>query len=495
MSSHRTGAGSVVVAIAVAVAHAPYSFADPVCTSNQVRVLQVFDPANLLQGLVLPNAILPAEIRYERIAPDEDPDPTVGIYHMHRFWNGLTALDARIEGEGFVFRADPSRLDVEIMVKRSDTSDQITIRSAVNLPITSFVTVDTIEWRFDDPTGSVLDTDALPQVLPVMAFAERTLVIHGRKEASPDIYRVDMGVQSSENVSCSQPDPIERAVCIDLRAVVDALDDPANVLQGSVRLNQVLRGSYVFNRACADANGLPNVGEYFHTASFYGMVLNADGTSFFTDNTNPALNVAITSGTPSVPADRFLVSSPNNAALPSGAEIVAMQWELVDADGDAITTADLPAGEPQLASWGFNSLRVEGNDGLQPPAHSFEFTAIMTQASATSCFDGPNAVDAGGAGPGAAATLPLAAATPNPFQGATAIRYRVTQPSDRVVRIYSVDGRQVRTLVAWSDALGPVTLRWDGTDDRGRAVARGTYVLRIGAGRHAPVGRLVYLGR
>jgi hypothetical protein len=103
-------------------------------------------------------------------------------------------------------------------------------------------------------------------------------------------------------------------------------------------------------------------------------------------------------------------------------------------------------------------------------------------------------VDAGDLDPRTSSTLPLAAAAPNPFQNATAIRYRITQPSDRVVRIYSVDGRQVRTLVAWDDAVGPVTLRWDGTDDRGRVVARGTYVLRIGTGRHAPVGRLVYLG-
>jgi hypothetical protein len=60
---------------------------------------------------------------------------------------------------------------------------------------------------------------------------------------------------------------------------------------------------------------------------------------------------------------------------------------------------------------------------------------------------------------------------------------------------HDVAGRRVRTLVAWRDAVGPVTLRWDSADDAGRPVARGTFVPRVGAGPAAPRGQLVFLGR
>jgi hypothetical protein len=460
----------------------------------QVNVLQVFDPTQVLLGTVAAGNIYDAVIRYERLVPDEDPDPTLGRYHMNRFWYGLTAIDASNVDGGFHFRAHPMHLDV-VMTVQNSSHDRISIRSLVNLPIAPLVTVDEIEWVFDDSTGTALVNDDLPASLSVASFAERTLEILGHREDTLDPYHITARVMGSEEVLCAQGDPVERAVCVDLQAVVDAVNDPGNLLQGSVQVSQVLQGSYTYNRSCDDANALPNIGEYFHNAMFYGMVVDADGITFFTDNTLPALNVYVTSGAPPSPGDGFSVVSPNNAALPSGARVTRMGWELWDDAGDAITTAELPAGAPQIANWDYNALSIEGNDGMQPPEHTFELTATVTQASSASCFSGPGATDAGNLDPSTASMLPLAAAAPNPFHGTTAIRYRITQPSDRIVRIYDVAGRQVRALVAWQDALGPVTLRWDGTDDGGRAVARGTYVLRIGAGRHAPAGRLVYMGR
>lgn len=311
----------------------------------------------------------------------------------------------------------------------------------------------------------------------------------------PAVYEVKVGVENSENMACSHPDPIARAVCIDLGGRIDMLNDPGNLLQGSVQLAQVVRGSYVYNAATADANGLPNVGEYYHNAPFYAMVLSADSTSFFTDYTNPSLDLVITSGTPAAPTDQYRVSSPDNARLPAGLMVTALEWSLVDTDGDAIVTPELTITAPVLATWSQNTLHVEGNDGLSPPQWFFQFSAQILQASTENCFAGPRAVDAGSPGDGAASTLPLAVASPNPFRRATAIHYRITQASDRVVRIYDVAGRRVCTLVAWQAARGPVTVRWDGTDDVGRTVARGTYVVRVGAGPDAPTGRLVWLGR
>jgi len=76
---------------------------------------------------------------------------------------------------------------------------------------------------------------------------------------------------------------------------------------------------------------------------------------------------------------------------------------------------------------------------------------------------------------------------PNPFAGGTTIAYRLGPGSsaDGVsVAIYDVAGRLVRTLRAQSVKGGTAQLRWDGTDDAGRALPGGMYVLRMaGDGR------------
>ena len=47
------------------------------------------------------------------------------------------------------------------------------------------------------------------------------------------------------------------------------------------------------------------------------------------------------------------------------------------------------------------------------------------------------------------------------------------------MRLYDVSGRLVRTLADGDLAAGEQRLRWDGNDDRGRALASGVYYLRV----------------
>ena len=75
---------------------------------------------------------------------------------------------------------------------------------------------------------------------------------------------------------------------------------------------------------------------------------------------------------------------------------------------------------------------------------------------------------------------------PNPFVGGTTIGYRV-EPGNCAngvsVEIYDVSGRAVRTLQAQSAHGATGQLRWDGTDDAGRALPGGVYLLRAGRSR------------
>ena len=79
----------------------------------------------------------------------------------------------------------------------------------------------------------------------------------------------------------------------------------------------------------------------------------------------------------------------------------------------------------------------------------------------------------GGAGP------IFAWASPNPFNPETAISYSVKGTGPVTLRIYSIDGRLVRTLkLGEITAAGTHELRWDGTDDNNQHVSSGIYFLK-----------------
>jgi len=58
------------------------------------------------------------------------------------------------------------------------------------------------------------------------------------------------------------------------------------------------------------------------------------------------------------------------------------------------------------------------------------------------------------------------------------------------IALYNVAGQKIRTLADRDQAPGRYTLRWDGKDDGGRAVAAGIYVCRLAAPGAAHVRKL-----
>ncbi len=73
--------------------------------------------------------------------------------------------------------------------------------------------------------------------------------------------------------------------------------------------------------------------------------------------------------------------------------------------------------------------------------------------------------------------------TPNPFNPATTIRFELPVPGVASLRVYDIAGRLVRTLLAESETpAGAGRLVWRGVDDQGRAVASGTYFVRLMVG-------------
>lgn len=81
--------------------------------------------------------------------------------------------------------------------------------------------------------------------------------------------------------------------------------------------------------------------------------------------------------------------------------------------------------------------------------------------------------------------------SPNPSSSGFTITLSPSGEGPVSLRVYSVDGRVVRTLLEDGDAGGNQVVTWDGTNDSGGAVAVGTYFAVLTQGDRASVEKIV----
>lgn len=81
------------------------------------------------------------------------------------------------------------------------------------------------------------------------------------------------------------------------------------------------------------------------------------------------------------------------------------------------------------------------------------------------------------------AGLPFAleAIAPNPFVGSTTISFAVPATVNVSLKVYDITGKLVTTLVSGNQTPGRHAVTWNGTDDLGRSVAQGIYLVRMDA--------------
>ena len=71
---------------------------------------------------------------------------------------------------------------------------------------------------------------------------------------------------------------------------------------------------------------------------------------------------------------------------------------------------------------------------------------------------------------------------PNPFNQRTVIRFELNTPGFVCLRVYNVIGQVVKTLVQRRFPTGTHEIAWDGTDETGRAVGSGVYIVELTRG-------------
>jgi len=77
----------------------------------------------------------------------------------------------------------------------------------------------------------------------------------------------------------------------------------------------------------------------------------------------------------------------------------------------------------------------------------------------------------------------------NPLAIGTSVNYELAQYGPVEITVHDVSGRLVRRLESGPHQRGIHVARWDGTDNRGRAVPDGVYFVRLSAGGKVLTGR------
>jgi len=89
--------------------------------------------------------------------------------------------------------------------------------------------------------------------------------------------------------------------------------------------------------------------------------------------------------------------------------------------------------------------------------------------------------------------LSLEPSYPNPFNGATTIRFLLPRAGTVEIRVYNLSGQRVATLVREALNAGAHTVQWNGTNDRGYPAASGVYSVQLRGADQIVAQRLLLL--
>ena len=77
--------------------------------------------------------------------------------------------------------------------------------------------------------------------------------------------------------------------------------------------------------------------------------------------------------------------------------------------------------------------------------------------------------------------------------GQPSVRFSLSSGENTRIGIYDTSGRHVRTLANGFTEAGNHTVPWQGDDERGNPVAAGVYILKLDAGGHSKMQKVVVL--
>ncbi len=82
---------------------------------------------------------------------------------------------------------------------------------------------------------------------------------------------------------------------------------------------------------------------------------------------------------------------------------------------------------------------------------------------------------------------------PNHFNPTTSIRFQLPQSSNVILKIYSINGSLVRTLVSDTMPAGNYDFEWDGKSEAGKLVSSGVYLFHLQAGEFSAIKKMTLI--
>lgn len=221
----------------------------------------------------------------------------------------------------------------------------------------------------------------------------------------------------------------------------DPFDAPANAMPIALGSYGLTPGSVIRLATAGDWDNGPGVDEHFYAAAvFSGSATLLPGSERYRVPDALGVGININMG----------------VTCPSADSMDTPQDFRVDTAGVVVT---IPLGATHLFVMPLDCYSVDNTD----PDNDF---VLKITVIALAGVEG-----------GVAGAAPLA--YPNPFRAGTSVRFALPEAGRTRLAVYDVTGRLTRALAEGEFAAGPHEIRWDGRDEAGRPVARGTYFARI----------------
>jgi hypothetical protein len=126
------------------------------------QVRDVTDDRGCLEGKIKANDLITGNYTYESTTLDSQPAPQVGEYKYYSLPYGIY-----VNAGGFVFKTDPAQVDFVIELDDNMyNEDSYVVLSRINLPLSNGVSVGSIYWQLNDPSGMALSSTALLTIPP-----------------------------------------------------------------------------------------------------------------------------------------------------------------------------------------------------------------------------------------------------------------------------------------------------------------------------------------
>ena len=189
-------------------------------------------------------------------------------------------------------------------------------------------------------------------------------------------------VKENKDLELYQSNPTKSPdiITIKIEAQVTGVQDPNNLLEGKILVNDSITGKYNYDSGTTDSDPDPNLGEYKYNSSTFGIELEAGGFVFKTNPNNVNYSIILYNDYSFYTEtwDIYGVGSSNNSQLSNGVSVSSIIWLLIDNTSNALSSDALPTTAPVLSDWTANQIMIQG---YSPPYDFFTITANVTKVT------------------------------------------------------------------------------------------------------------------